>query len=150
MEEAGVKDKALTSNFWLRLYSRTSLSLAVIFGIVGMLFLLIPQRVIDFFNRLSPGLGFIESPDCGTGFFLVLAVGYMVLVTLLACLMARHPGNPHFPLLLITGKASSSVLSFVMFAIQGPYLVYLVNGIVDGTIALCVYVLFRKTRAKAG
>jgi hypothetical protein len=150
MEETGVRDKALTSDFWPLMYRRTSLALAVIFAVVGLLFLLIPQRVIDFFNRLSPALGFIETPDCGTGFFLVLAVGYMVLVTLLACLAARHPANPHFPMLLIAGKASSSVLSFAMFALQGPYLIYLANGIVDGTIALCVFVLFRKTRIKAG
>jgi hypothetical protein len=150
MEETGMRDKALTSNFRLRLYIRTSLALAVIFGVVGLLFLLIPQRVIDFFNRISPGLGFIETQDTGTGPYLVLAVGYMVLVTLLACLMARHPENPYFPALLITGKASSSLLSFAMFLLLGPYLIYLANGIVDGTIALSVYVLFRKTRMKAG
>jgi hypothetical protein len=150
MEETDVKDKSMTSNFWLRMYRRTSIAMAGIFAIVGLLFLLIPQGVIDFFNRLSPGLGFIEMQDRGTGFFLVLAVGYMVLVTLLACLMARHPANPHFPMLLISGKASSSILSIAMFLLLGPYLIYLANGIVDGTIALLVYVLFRKTRMKTG
>ena len=145
-----MEERALIPDSRLRLYRRTSLALAAVFGTVGLLFLLIPQRVIDFFNRISPGLGFLESPDCGTGFYIVLAVGYMVLVTWLAFLMARHPENPHFPMLLIGGKASSSVLSFAMFAVQGPYLVYLANGIVDGTIALGVYLLFRKTRVKAG
>jgi hypothetical protein len=150
MEETDVGDRATASGFWLKMNRRAGFVMAGVFGVVGLLFLLIPQRVIDFFNRISPGLGFIKTQDSGTGFYLVLAVGYMVLVTLLALLMARHPGNPHFPLLLITGKASSSILSFAMFFVHGPYLIYLANGIVDGTIALCVFVLFGKMRTKAG
>ena len=141
--------KPLPEEFWRRLYKRSSLVLAVIFGIVGLLFLLIPADVLRFFNKISPGLGFIESPAHGTGFYLVLAVGYMYLVTLLACLMARHPENPYFPILLINGKSASSVLSFALFFLHGPFLIYLANGIIDGLIALCVFVLFRKTRKRA-
>jgi len=145
-----VKNKASAADFWLGMYRRTNVVMAGIFGIVGLLFLLIPQRVIDFFNRISPGLGFAETQDSGTGFYLILAVGYMVLVTLLAWLAARHPEDRHFPMLLITGKAASSVLSFAAFMMYGPYLIYLANGIVDGTISLCVLFLFRKSRDRDG
>ena len=141
-----MSEKTFSDVFWNRLYKSTSLYLAVIFGIVGLLFLLIPENVLYFFNRISPSLGFIESPTQGMGFYLILAVGYMYLVTLLACLMARHPGNPYFPILLINGKSASSVLSFGLFFLHGPFLIYLTNGIIDGLIALCVFILFRKTR----
>lgn len=144
-----MSEKALHAEFWHRLYKRTSLSLAIIFGIVGLVFLLIPGNVMHFFNTISPCLGFIESPVQGTGFYLILAVGYMYLVTLLACLMVRHPENPFLPILLINGKSASSVLSFGLFFLHGPFLIYVTNGIVDGIIALCVFILFRKTRMKA-
>jgi len=141
-----MSEKAMQSDIRRPLYKGTSLSLAVVFGIVGMVFLLIPGDVLSFFNRISPGLGFTESPVQGTGFYLVLAVGYMYLVTLLACLMARHPDNPIFPILLINAKSASSVLSFALFLLHGPFLIYLANGLIDGSIALCVFILFRKIR----
>jgi hypothetical protein len=150
MERTVMGGKALNAEFRRRLYQGASVSMAVIFGIVGLLFLLIPENVLHFFNRISPGLGFIESPAGGTGFYLILAVGYMYLVTLLACMMVRHPENPFFPILLINGKAASSVLSFALFFLHHPFLIYVANGIVDGSIAVGVYFLFRKTREKAG
>jgi hypothetical protein len=136
------------SGSWRALYRRTSLLMAVVFGAVGILFLAIPVKVLTFFNAMSPALGFRESPVPAAGFYLVLAVAYMVVVTLLACRMARHPDEPAFPALLVHAKSASSILSFVLFAFHGPFLIYAVNGVVDGLIALAVFLLFRKVRGE--
>ncbi|MBN2010646.1 hypothetical protein JW960_14970 [candidate division KSB1 bacterium] len=119
----------------------------IIFGIVGLIFLLIPDQVLTFFNRLSAPLGFMEAPLTGFGFYLILAVGYMYLVTILAYMMFKNPGNTDFPLLLIHGKSASSLLSFALFIVHGQFLIYVTNGIVDGLIALGVFLLFRKVRS---
>jgi hypothetical protein len=138
------------SEFWRRLYRLVSLSLSITFGIVGFIFLTIPGYVLNFFNKISPYIGFLESPVHEIGFYLILAVSYMYLVTLLAYLMYKHPENPSFPFLLINGKSASSIISFALFIIHGQYLIYVTNGIVDGLIALGVFLLFRKVRRKNG
>ena len=137
-----MSEKAMQSDIRRPLYKGTSLSLAVVFGIVGMVFLLIPGDVLSFFNRISPGLGFTESPVQGTGFYLVLAVGYMYLVTILAGFMYRYPKNTVYPLLLCHGKIASAVLSILLFAFHEPFLLYLGNGIVDGGIGIVVLIIY--------
>jgi hypothetical protein len=132
--------------FWRRLYRLVSLSLSITFGIVGLIFLSIPGYVLNFFNQVSLILGFMESPVHGFGFYLILAAAYMYLVTMLAYLMYKHPENPSYPFLLINGKSASSIISIALFIIHGQYLIYATNGIVDGMIALGVFLLFRKIR----
>jgi hypothetical protein len=129
---------------WYRMYKLISLSLSIIFGMVGLVFLVIPENVLIFFNRISPLFGFMESPVQGVGFYLILAVAYMYLVTVLAYLMYKHPENPSFSFLLISGKSASSILSFIIFIIHYQFLIYLTNGIVDGLIAIGVFLLSRK------
>jgi uncharacterized membrane protein YhhN len=136
--------KEYHAGLWYRMYKLTSLSLSIIFGIVGLIFLVIPEHVLNFFNKISPSLGFMESPVQGVGFYLILAVAYMYLVMMLAYLMYKHPENPTFPFLLISGKSASSILSFVVFVIDYQFLIYLTNGIVDGLIAIGVFLLSRK------
>jgi hypothetical protein len=131
---------------WFRLYKPISLILSVSFGLVGLTFLFIPGDVLIFFNSLSHSIGFRESPDTGIGFYQVLAVGYMYLVTLLAYLMYRQPKNRYFLLLLINGKSASSVFSFAFFLLQEPYLVFLANGVVDGLIALGLVLFYRQLK----
>jgi hypothetical protein len=145
-----MSEKKQRNAFWIRLYRRAGICLSVIFGAVGLIFLILPDQTLSFFNRLSPPLGFTEAPVHGMGFFLILAVGYMYLVTLLAGLMAKHPENRYFPMLLIHGKCASSVLSFAFFALHGPFLIYAANGVIDGSIALAVWILYRNTRTQVG
>jgi hypothetical protein len=133
----------------LRLYRIFSFSASFIFLLVGIVFLLIPGRVLAFFNTLSTGIGMEPSPVVGIHFYLVLAVGYMYLVSLLAFLMYRHPRNAFFPLLLAHGKLASSALSFYIFLMHQPFLIYLVNGIVDGLIGLVALVFFFKIKKAA-
>ncbi|HOT95506.1 MAG TPA: hypothetical protein PLG50_01135 [bacterium] len=126
-----------------------SLAMSITFGLVGVLFLLIPEQVLFFFNRLSPTLGFVPSPVQGTGFYLILAAAYMYLVAVLAAMMFLHPDEPLYPPLLIHGKAASALLSLALFLFHGPFLIYLTNGLVDGAIAAAVYLLMRPVKRAA-
>ena len=133
-------------NAWLKLYSSVSLCLSLIFAIVGLIFLFVPDDVFLLFNSVSRLLGYPESSLPSFGLYQVLAVGYMYLVTLLAYFMYKYPENKFFPLLLIHGKSASSLLSLYLFFFHLPSLLFLTNGIVDGMIATGVFVLYRKSR----
>jgi len=130
-------------------YRAFSLGLAIIFALVGVVFLILPEGTLGFFNALSRRLGMVEGP-AERSFFGVLAVAYMYVVTVLAWLMYRSPRDRIYPLLLAQAKTASSVLSFLMFAVQAPLLIYLVNGVVDGAIGLIVLMMARGLRAAAG
>jgi len=117
--------------------------LAGAFAAVGLAFLIIPSGVIAFFNRMSAPWGFPAAPAEDPGLFVILAVSYMVVVTVLAVGMARQPGNPVYPRLLALAKIASSVLSLGSFALRAGTFVVLVNGVVDGLIGLFVLWLSR-------
>jgi len=138
--------------FLVRNYKPLSLTLAAIFAAVGLLFLMIPAGVVGFFNRLSAPLGFRPSPSGLPDFFLILAVAYMAVVTFLAWSMFRHPGDASFPRILAVAKISSSLLSFLLFFLRAPYLMYLTNAVVDGLIGivaiLCLAAVRRRTAAR--
>ncbi len=128
---------------WTGTYRWVSLFLAGVFALVGATFLLAPGGALALFNRLSPYVGLPAGPAEGTGFFLILAVAYMYLVTMLAYLMYRHPDNPWLPLLLTHAKLASAVLSLGLFLFHRPLLIYLANGLVDGSLGLGILVLNR-------
>ena len=129
---------------WVRVYRPVSLSLAIIFGFVGLLFLFMPEEILVFFNNLSLIIGFPKSPVHDTSVYVVLAVGYMYLVTLLAYFMYKNPENTVYPFFLVNGKAASSILSLLIFVFSMPYLIFLTNALVDGLIALGVFMLRKK------
>jgi hypothetical protein len=115
-----------------------------------MAFLFAPQKVLAFFNWLSRRFEMREAPEAGHGFYLILAVAYMYVVTSLAVGMARHPENRVFPLLLFQAKAASSFLSLALFIFHRPYLIYIVNAAVDGLIGLFVLWIYWKQAGRAG
>jgi hypothetical protein len=129
----------------MKIYRPASLILAALFAATGMLFLFVPDNVLGFFNGFSSPLGMPQSPLQGFNFYLILAVGYMYLVTALAFMMYRHPENRYFSLLLINAKTVSSVLSLLLFLFHANYLVYLANFVVDGVIAIFVIILRMRT-----
>jgi hypothetical protein len=131
---------------WRTAYRGFSLLLAIVFALVGLTFLLAADGVLAFFNQLSHYVGLPASPTQGTGFFLILAVGYMYLVTLLAYLMYRHPDDAWFPALLTHGKLASAVLSLGLFLFHRRFLIYLTNGLVDGLLGFSVLTLSRLRR----
>lgn len=141
---SGADEKRRTA---LRRYGRFSLLMSLLFAVVGALFLFFPDGAVEFCNGISRHCGFPPAPVQERGLFQVLAVGYMYLVAGLAWLIFRHPGHRGFTLLLIQGKAVSSLLSIYLFLLHRPYLVYLVNGAVDGLIALLfLFFYFRIVR----
>jgi hypothetical protein len=128
-------------------YKAISLILALSFAFVGLIFLFIPGQVLIFFNNLSHSLGMNQTDTGFSGLYPALAVAYMYLVTLFAALMFRNPHNRIFPVLLTNAKIASAAISLILFIINGPYLILLVNGIVDGAIGtgLAIY-CFKSTR----
>lgn len=123
-----------------------SLGLALVFALVGGIFLFLPRGTLAFFNAISRRLGMVEGPVDPT-FFSALAVAYMVVVTVLAWRWFRSPEERAFPLLLAQAKLASSVLSFLLFAVRAPWLILLVNGIVDGALGLTVLAVYLRMRA---
>lgn len=130
-------------------YRAFSFGLAVVFALVGGVFLFLPREMLTFFNAVSRRLGMIEGP-AERSFFGVLAAAYMYVVTVLAWCMFRFPGEKIYPLILGQAKIASSLVSFLMFFFQAPWLVYLVNGIVDGGLGLVVLMMFLRVRGAAG
>lgn len=130
----------------MKLYKTASLLSAIIFALVGLLFIFIPNAVLSFFNNISYHFDFPLTPLTGVNFYLILAVGYMYLVTLVAYLMYRHPKNKIFPMLLANGKFASAFLSFYLCTIDKPYLIYITNGVVDGFIGLMALLFYYKLR----
>ncbi len=126
----------------VKLYKSGSLTLAVVFALVRLIFIFITNHVLLLFNDISGYLGMPLSPAEGINFYLILAVGYMYLVTLLAYFMYRCPEDPRYPLLLAHGKLASSVLSIYLFTAHQPCLIYIANGIIDGFIGILVMVMY--------
>jgi hypothetical protein len=142
------RDHSVNSR-WTVVYRLAGLCLAMTFAVVGMLFLLLPGEVIVFFNGISLPVGFEPLSAEGAGFYRVLAVGYMYVVTLLAWFMYRVPANRFAPLLLVNAKLASSMLSFLFFFAVHGALIFLVNGIVDGLIGGGVLTLYLKQWRRA-
>jgi len=133
----------------MKYYRPISLILCIVFAVVGLLFLFATDRVLVFFNTLSDTLGMTPTPIWELGFYPLLAVGYMYLVTLLAYFMYRHPGNGSFPLLLTHGKLATSILSLALFLFQERYLIYITNFVVDGLIGILILLFYLNMKRKS-
>ncbi len=127
-------------------YRLYSFGLGIVFAVVGLTFLLIPNTVLTFFNDFSSGLGFPEAPLHGMNFYLILAVAYMYLVTLLAFQMCRKPRERIYPFLLTNAKIASSLLSLFLLISQEHYFIFLANFLVDGLIGLSVLILMKRNQ----
>lgn len=128
----------------MKYYRASSLSLGVIFAAVGIIFVTSPDGVLRFFNCLSPVFSLRPAPLTGYNFYLILAASYMYMVSLLAFMMYRHPDNREFPLLLLNAKLASSIVSIALFVFQARFLIYAVNFVTDGSIALLVYLFYAR------
>jgi hypothetical protein len=137
------------SRLSLASYRTISLGLAVVFALVGGVFLFLPGEMLAFFNALSRRLGLTEGPTGGS-FFVALAGAYMYLVTILAWRMFRSPRERIYPQLLAQAKLASAALSFLLFAFLAPWLIFLVNGIVDGALGFIVLAMAPRPGGAAG
>jgi hypothetical protein len=124
----------------MKYYKLISISFLIIFAIVGLIFLFVPDLPLAFFNSISKQIGMKEIPLHGANFYLILASGYMYIVSVLAYFMFRRPKDKIFPLLLANAKLASSAFSIGLFLFHGHYLIYLANFAVDGMIgAISLY-----------
>lgn len=130
----------------MRIYKITSLCLAVIFIVVGFLFLFFTNSVLEFFNNLSFIVGLPKAPLDAVNFYLALALSFMYLVTILAFYMYKNPDNKIYPILLIHGKAASSFFSLYLFLTHDHFLIYISNFIIDGSIAIIILLLINAKR----
>lgn len=131
----------------MKFYRIISLSLCIIFIIVGLIFLFLTAEVSIFFNSLSRVLGMVASPIITRNFYLILAVAYMYLVAVLAYFMYRQPGNRFFPLLLVHAKWASALLSLYFFFNHSPYLIYLTNFFIDGFLGAGAFYFYIRIKA---
>lgn len=132
----------------MRLYKLFSLTAAAIFTVVGLIFLFFPDSALIFFNSISGYFGLPQAPLQGTGFYLILASAYMYLATLLAYLMYLYPEQSIYPFLLAQGKLASSVISFFLFLMHQPYLIYLANFVIDGFIGIAALYLMKMKKTE--
>lgn len=136
----------MSSNDMMRkLYQPLSLGAAIIFAVVGLIFLFIPRQVLVFFNTLSDFWGLPHTPAAGFDFYVILAVAYMYLVTVLAYLMYRNPKEWLFPFLLAQGKIMSSLLSLAAF-MSHRYLIYISNFLIDGFIGIAALYMYYQVK----
>jgi hypothetical protein len=123
-------------------------ALAVAFAATGLLFFLFPDATIRTLNAAGGPFGFPPAPASALRFWLSLGVAYMVLVTLLAATIARDPrGRAHLMPILAAGKATSSLACLGYFVGSSPAFVYLLNAIVDGSLALFTLAAWGVVRA---
>lgn len=129
-----------------RLRAAIGALLAAAFAVTGFIFLLRPGEVLAWFDRQSWRLGLAALPPRPGSLWLVLAVAYMYVVTVLAWGIWRHPAEPLYPRLLAHAKLCSALLSAAAFALTIPHLIFLANALVDGALGLLALALWRSCR----
>jgi len=114
--------------------------LGVGFLVFGLLFAFAPTATVDYFSQWGTALGWKElPPPTDGGFWRVLAIAFMVMVTVLAFWGAQPtPARPTLLMVLVVGKLSSSIGALLFYWWVAPHFIYLLNFVVDGTIALVV------------
>jgi len=110
------------------------------FLVFGLLFAFAPEATLRYFASWGVPLGWplpTEMPE--GGLWRVLTVAYMAMVTVLAFWgSVRTPVQPALLGLLAFGKAASALTALLFYwTVQSQFL-YLLNFVVDGSIALLV------------
>src|SRR5918996_6475865 len=108
--------------------------LAASFAVVGILFISVPDGVLDVISDLGDAIGdFTRAPDTVEQLWLALGFAYMVVITGI-CLVVQLDIVRYRPLLLVlaAGKTASSLAALGFFAFDQDVFVYLLNFLVDG------------------
>ena len=117
--------------------------LAIGFAITGFFFIAWPDGTLARLTELGGHLGFdTPAPKTEERLWLSLGFAYMVVITAIA-LIVQTDVVRYRPLLLAlaAGKAASSITSLIFF-IQDDVFVYLLNGIVDGSLVFASLLLW--------
>jgi nitric oxide reductase large subunit len=112
--------------------------LALTFALVGVLFIAVPSGVLDVISDLGEWLGNDHrAPHTQEDLWPALAFAYMVVITGI-CLVAQADVVRYRPLLLVlaAGKTASSLASLAFFLVDEHVFIYLLNFLVDGSLAL--------------
>ena len=112
--------------------------MAASFAVVGILFIAVPNGVLDTISDLGDSLGgFTPAPHGSEELWLALAFAYMVVITGI-CLVVQADVVRYRPLLLVlaAGKTASSLGSLGFYLFDQDVFIYLLNFLVDGFLAL--------------
>jgi hypothetical protein len=119
--------------------------LAVSFAVVGILFIAVPDGVLDVISDLGDTIGsFPDAPHTVEEFWLALGFAYMVVITGI-CLVVQADVVRFRPFLLVlaAGKTASSLGALGFFVFDDDVFIYLLNFLVDGYLALLSLLLWR-------
>jgi hypothetical protein len=108
--------------------------LALSFAVVGTLFIVVPDGVLDVISDLGDEIGdFPRAPETTEQLWLALGFAYMVVITGI-CLVVQADVVRYQPLLLVlgAGKAASSLAALGFFVFDQDVFIYLLNFVVDG------------------
>ena len=112
--------------------------LAVSFAVVGLLFIITPDGVLDVITDLGDEIGnFTPAPETTEQFWLALAFAYMVVIAGI-CVVVQADVVRYRPLLLVlaAGKTASSLAALGFYLFDKDIFIYLLNFLVDGYLAL--------------
>ena len=121
--------------------------LALSFAVVGVLFIALPDGVLDAISGLGDEIGgFSRAPHGTEQLWLALGFSYMVVITGI-CLIAQSDVVRYRPLLLVlaAGKAASSLASLGFYLFDEDVFAYLLNFLVDGSLVLVALWLWALT-----
>jgi hypothetical protein len=113
-------------------------ALALSFAVVGILFIAVPNGVLDTVSDLGDSIGsFTRAPHGDEQLWLALGFSYMVVITGI-CLIAQADVVRYRPLVLLlaVGKTASSLASLGFYLFDEDVFAYLLNFLVDGSLAL--------------
>ena len=112
--------------------------LAASFALVGLLFIVFPDGVLDVISDLGDEIGgFSRAPDTVEKFWLGLGFAYMVVIAGI-CFVVQMDVVRFRPLLLVlaAGKTASSLSTLGFYLLDDDVFIYLLNFLVDGYLAL--------------
>jgi hypothetical protein len=112
--------------------------LALSFAVVGILFIAVPNGVLNVISDLGDDLGgFSRAPHGTEQLWLALGFSYMVAITgICAIAQADVVRYRALVLLLAVGKTASSLASLGFYLFDEDVFAYLLNFLVDGSLAL--------------
>jgi hypothetical protein len=112
--------------------------LAASFAVVGLLFIIFQNGVLDVISDLGDDIGgFTRAPHTTEQFWLALAFAYMVVIAGI-CVVVQADVVRYRPLLLVlaAGKTASSLGALGFYLFDQDVFIYLLNFLVDGFLAL--------------
>ena len=112
--------------------------LAASFAVVGLLFIITPDGVLDVISDLGDEIGsFTRAPETTEQFWLALAFAYMVVIAGI-CVVTQADVVRYRPLLLVlaAGKTASSLAALGFYLFDKDVFIYLLNFLVDGYLAV--------------